>query len=265
MARRHALALVHPRSAPALAALPRRALVAGVSLVAGIGLLYLGARETPLFALEEVTVAGAPPAVRTAILRETGEARGESLVALDGSALVRRLEALPSVLSVRYDRAFPHTLRLFVQPERPLAVVREGTSAWVVSERGRVIREAEAGKARAFPKIRLPAETRLTLGAFIADPGARTVLRALAELPGRFPLRVHAARFEGGELTFVLAGTGGIRPELRLGEPTAVGVKLAAAGLVLRSLHADERASLGYLDVSLPDRPVAGSNSQVST
>jgi hypothetical protein len=169
------------------------------------------------------------------------------------------------VLSARYDRAFPHTLRLFIEPERPLAVIHEGTNAWVVSGRGRVIRRAEPGRARAFPKIRIPAQNGISPGAFIEGRDAGVVLGALAHLPRKFPVRVHAARLADGELTFILAGTSGSRPELRLGEAVDVGVKLAVAAVVLRSLGADERASLGYVDVSLPDRPVTGSNTQVST
>ena len=81
----------------------------------------------------------------------------------------------------------------------------------------------------------------------------------------RFYARVHAVRYEDGEVTFVLSGTGGERPELRLGDPADVGLKLAVAALVLRSLTGEEQSDLAYLDVSLPDRPVAGSKSQVST
>lgn len=264
MPRRSSLALVHPRTLPALGGLSRRALVVAGAFIAALGLLYLGARETSLFALETVTIQGAPPSVRKAILQETVKLEGESLVALDGGALVSRLEALPTVYSVRYDRAFPHTLRLYVVPEQPIAVVREGTNGWVVSERGRVIRPADAGKVRAFPRVRLPEQAGLEPGAFVPDPSARIVLHALSLLPGGFPVRVHAVRYEEGELTFVLSGTGE-RPELRLGEPADVGLKLAVGALVLRSLSGEERADLAYLDVSLPDRPVAGSKSQVST
>jgi hypothetical protein len=263
--RRSSIALVQPRTLPVLGGLSRRALACAGALVAALGLLYLLARETSLFALETVTIQGAPPSVRTAILEETQGLEGESLVALDGDALVSRLEALPSVYSVRYDRAFPHALRLYVVPERPIAVVREGTNGWVVSERGRVIRRAEAGKVRAFPRVRVSEQAGLEPGAFVSDPSARVVLRALSLLPSRFPVRVHAVRYEEGELTFVLTSTDGERPELRLGEPADVGLKLAVGALVLRSLSAEERADLAYLDVSLPDRPVAGSKSQLST
>ena len=265
MPRRSSLALVHPRTLPALGRLSRRALVVAGALVVALGLLYLVARETSLFALQTVSIQGAPPRVREAILEETAEVQGESLVALDGGELVSRLEALPSVRSVSYDRAFPHTLRLYVVPERPIAVLREGTNAWVVSERGRVIHRAEAGKVRAFPRVPLPEQAGLEPGGFVTDRSARVVLHALSLLPPRFPVRVHAVRYEDGEVTFVLSGTGGERPELRLGDPADVGLKLAVAALVLRSLTGEEQSDLAYLDVSLPDRPVAGSKSQVST
>jgi hypothetical protein len=42
-----------------------------------------------------------------------------------------------------------------------------------------------------------------------------------------------------------------------------VDAKLAAAASVLAALSRDERADLAYLDVSLPDRPVAANNPQV--
>jgi cell division protein FtsQ len=224
--------------------------------VAVFGLLYLGARETPVFALRTVGVKGAPPSVRTAVLREVQGLRGKSLVALDGSALVRRLEALPSVQSVTYDRAFPHTLRLVVRPEHPVAIVHRGGRAWVVSVRGRVISPVIPGETPPLPRIRYPLETGLTPGTFVPEAGTKTVLAALGQAPTRMPLRIHSGSIENDELTFVLTGDGGTEPLLILGEPVDVGVKLRVAALILRRLGATERASLAYLDVSLPDRPV---------
>jgi hypothetical protein len=70
---------------------------------------------------------------------------------------------------------------------------------------------------------------------------------------------------EDGELTLVLAGVGQTRPLLLLGEPVDVGTKLRVAALVLRKLGYEERDVLAYLDVTLPDRPVASSNPLVSS
>ena len=86
---------------------------------------------------------------------------------------------------------------------------------------------------------------------------------ALALLPERFPARIETARFDQSRLVLALSTKWGA-PELRLGEPVDLGVKLEVAALVLRSLSAEERASAGYLDVSVPERTVLGTDSQVS-
>lgn len=251
---------MRPHSVPTLRGPWRRAVLIGFGIVAALGLLYLGARETPVFSLQTVEIQGAPPNVHRAVLQSLEETRGASLVALDGNAVVRRLEALPSVRSVSYDRAFPHTLRLVVVPERPVAVVNQASSLWVVSERGRVIGRTSAAEAPELPRVRYLPEAPLAAGEFLADEGTRSVLAALAEAPRRMPIPIHSARFEDGELTLVLAGEGERRPLLLLGEPDDVGTKLRVAALVMRKLSAEERAALAYLDVTLPDRPVASIN-----
>lgn len=251
---------MRPHSVPTLTGPWRRAVLIGFGIVAALGLLYLGARETPVFSLQTVEIQGAPPNVHRAVLQSLEETRGASLVALDGDAVVRRLEALPSVRSVSYDRAFPHTLRLVVVPERPVAVVNQASSLWVVSERGRVIGRTSAAEAPELPRVRYLPEAPLAAGEFLADEGTRSVLAALAEAPRRMPIPIHSARFEDGELTLVLAGEGETRPLLLLGEPDDVGTKLRVAALVMRKLSAEERAALAYLDVTLPDRPVASTN-----
>jgi cell division septal protein FtsQ len=255
---------VRPQSVTALSGPWRRVVLIGLGIVVALGLLYVGARETPVFALRTVEIQGAPPEVRQAVLQSLEATRGTSLVSLDGEAVVRRLEALPSVQSVSYDRAFPHTLRLVVVPEQPVAVVNQASNLWIVSMRGRVIGRTSAAVAPDLPRVRYLPAGPLVDGQFVADEGTKTVVAALADAPRRMPLPIHSARFEDGELTLVLAGEGEARPLLLLGEPVDVETKLRVAALVLRSLDYEERASLAYLDVTLPDRPVASSNPLVS-
>jgi len=264
MARQAAPALARPRSLPALSGPRRRAVLIGACTVALLALLYLGARETPVFALRTVEVEGAPANVRRAIVQSLEGTRGTSLVSLDGDAVVQRLEALPSVQSVTYDRAFPHTLRLVVVPEKPVAVVNQSSNLWIVSARGRVIGGTSAAEAPDLPRVRYLTDAPLTPGQFVADEGTKTILAALSEAPKRMPLPIHSARLDDGELTLVLAGVGETRPLLLLGEPVDVGTKLRVAALVLRKLGYEERDVLAYLDVTLPDRPVASSNPIVS-
>jgi cell division septal protein FtsQ len=231
--------------------------IAGAS-VATLCLLYLGARETPVFAVRtiDIQVTGSPN-VRQAVRNATQWVNGKSLVALDGGALISDLESLPAVRSATYDRAFPNTLRIFVEPERPLAIVHLGSDRWVVSDRGRVIRRARPESIPGLPQFRLVGHPAVPPGSFLSDPRGRVVLNALALIPNGFPARVYAARLESGELTLLLRARWG-RPELRLGPPVDVARKLAAAAVVIRALSGDERGSVGYVDASLPERVVVG-------
>ena len=257
------LALVQSRSARGDFAVPWRR-VSGIAAAAAalLALLYLAARETPLFAVRTVEITGGSEAVRTAVREAAQTAEGESLVALDGKSLVRELEALPSVRSASYDRAFPSTLRLFVRPELPVGIVRLGAERWVVSERGRIIRRYAGGPTERYPRFELPGRPNVVPGAYLTDPGARVVLGALAVVPKDFPVRIHMVRLDGGRLTMDLRAPWG-SPELRLGEAVDVKVKLAVAAVVLRSLSAGAHSSVGYVDVSVPERTVVGGNPQV--
>jgi cell division protein FtsQ len=238
-----------------------RALAVAASVVAGLGLLYLGARETPVFALRELEVSGVSPAVRRSVEAAAKPYVGESLVALDQDELRRQLQSLPSVRSVRMDRAFPHTLRIVVVPERPLAVVRRGPDAWLVSEHGRVIRELEPGRRNTRTNVWTGPDTSLAVGGTVEDGELRTVLDALRRVPDTFPARVSMARVEEEEVTLILAGGA----ELRLGERTSLPLKLAVAARVLAAMTAEERGDLGYLDVAVPKLPVVGDKSQLSS
>jgi hypothetical protein len=257
------LALAQPRSVRDVFAVPwRHVAVIALGSCAVLALLYLAARETPVFAVRSIEVTGGSKSVRQNVEETAQPFRGESLAAFDGGSLVEELEALPSVRSVTYDRAFPSTLRIFVEPERPLAVVRIGTDSWVVSERGRVIGPA-GGPAAGLPRYLLNEVGSVQPGRFLADARSKAILAALALLPDRFPARIESVRFEQSRLVLALRTSWGT-PELRLGEPADLGVKLEVATLVLRSLSAQERASAGYLDVSVPERTVLGTESQVS-
>jgi hypothetical protein len=83
-------------------------------------------------------------------------------------------------------------------------------------------------------------------------------LRALRPLPRDFPVRVRSVT-AGESLVFDLET--GI--ELRLGTELDVALKLAVAASILPSLPAPVEGGPDYLDVSVPERPVTGSNPQV--
>src|SRR5207247_5823433 len=106
--------------------------------------------------------------------------QGESLVALRADDVGRLAEALPQVESVTYDRAFPHTLHVVVEPERPLAVLRTGSESWLVSRSARVIARLPRGARPALPRIWKPASADVLVGATLAGSGGAAEVEALA-------------------------------------------------------------------------------------
>jgi cell division protein FtsQ len=228
-----------------------RSILVGLALAALAGGAYFAARETSTFAVAQIEIAGAPPAVQAQVRRTLVPLVGTSLLALDGGALERRIEALPTVVSVGYDRAFPHTLRLTIVPELPVAVLHRGPQTWLLSGRGRIISRIPPRTQPGLPRIWVPRATDVAAGTFVDPAGAGSAARALALAAGaRFPAHISTAAMTHGDLTLRLRS--GL--ELRLGDPTDVRLKLAIVRQALRGVL----AGTAYLDVSVPGRPVAG-------
>ena len=227
----------------------RALFVAGAAL-ATAGLLYLVARETPLFAVRSIEISGVRGAAAAHVRAALRPLAGKSLLALRGSDIEDRLAAVPEVQSATYDRAFPNTLRVVVVPERPVAVIRQGASAWLVSARGRVLRSLPRGADRALPRIWLPRSADVQVGAGVApdEGGEAAAALAVARRVG-FRGHVRDVSTTGGALVFSLRS--GL--QLRLGDEQDLALKLAVAGRILPLVR-----GAAYLDVSLPARPVAG-------
>jgi cell division septal protein FtsQ len=156
---------------------------------------------------------------------------------------------LPSVAGASVDRAFPHTLVVRVAPERPVAVVRRGRSSWLVTAAGRVVSEIETGTQRAFPRLWLQKGVTVQVGGALPASFAPAT-RALGAIHDvKLPRRIKAVRSTATELTLVPRRG----PEIRLGDATDIVLKLAVAARVFPLL---EEGTL-YLDVSVPERPVA--------
>ena len=117
---------VHPRAWLAHVAPTRRSLAIGFGMLALALGGYLIARESSLFAIDRIEVRGGSPHIAGQVRQALASVAGRPLVGLDGSGVLRRVDGLPTVVSATYDRAFPHTLRITVVPERPAAVLRRG-------------------------------------------------------------------------------------------------------------------------------------------
>lgn len=199
--------------------------------------------------MRQIEVRGGAPSVAEEVRRSLAPLRGTSLVSLRPERVERRVNALSTVARATYDRAFPNTLVVFVVPEQPVAVFRRGSESWLVSARGRVIRTLPRRARLELPRVWLARDVPLSLGGLVTDAHALRALRALLPLRQLRVPRVRSLRSGPGELTLVLARG----DEIRLGDESALRLKLAVAERVL----ATARGRFAYLDVTLPQRPVA--------
>jgi cell division protein FtsQ len=261
------------RAESAVASIPRlrpgsrldlhRVVPSGRSLALGLLLLTLGAvtwiagRTTSLFAVDAIEVHGAGAGVAADVRGALATTEGRSLLQLDLAGLEARIEAIPTVADATLDRAFPHRLVVAVVPERPVAVLRQGANSWLASAGGRVVSPLARGARPALPRIWLGRSAAPRPGARLSgDPAAAIV--AVAPLAGlSLPVRVASVRATRSELTLVLRS--GL--EIRLGDGSQLPLKLAVAARILPRLPLGD----GYLDVAVPERPVAAEtlNSQL--
>jgi len=226
-----------------------RSLLVGFVLVVAVLGGYWGAKASSVFAVRQLEVQGAPPAVAREVERAARGVVGTSLIDIDARALEDTVRALPSVAGVSVDRAFPNTLVVKVAAERPVAVIRRGNSAWLATGSGKVIQEIEPGTAREFPRLWLTREVGVRIGGSLPSSLAAATRALAAAREVRLPRRVKAVRSGDGRLTLILHEG----REIRLGGTSDVLLKLTVAARVFPLL---EEGAL-YVDVSVPERPVA--------
>lgn len=253
---------------PARRGLPdtRFLLPSGKSVLAGLLALaltvggYLAARETSLLAVQTIDVRGGTPELRAQVRTALADEAGVSLLAVDGDVIGSRLAAIPGVRMFTYDRSFPHTLKVVVAREIPVLVVRRvpGSGAFLVAASGKVIKALPHARLSHLPRLWVKSSVDVHVGqplppAYAGAPAALAVVRG-ASLPGG----VATVLVGPDELSLVLSG--GL--QVRLGDPGDLRLKLAIARRILGVTGAATTGA-GYLDVSVPERPVLSGESQV--
>ena len=152
---------------------------------------------------------------------------GKSLLKVKGDEVTRLATALPNVAGVTYDRAFPNTLRVRVEAEQPLAVVRRGIEAWLVSRRGRATERIAQGTHRTLPRIWLPKTVDVTLGATLGTGAGADEVAMLTPLhEARLARRVASVHEADGQWVYMLRGgwscaSGRVRPPAQAGDRAA--------------------------------------------
>ena len=236
------------QSLPLAARLPRLIAVGLAVLVVLAAGYFLWFRNSPLVAVENVTISAAsgPEAeeARAALTKAAGEM---TTLNVDDAALRAAVAGLPTVLDVSADAGFPHDLAITVVERPPVLIARSGEQAVPVAGDGTVLTGVEVGEAK-LPSMGvedLPAKGKLTgdaLEVALVVGAAPAPLRELVE-------EVAIGPPEGVQVTL----RGGI--PVHFGGSERAEEKWAAAAAVLANPKIE---TLAYVDVRVPDRPAVG-------
>jgi cell division septal protein FtsQ len=224
-------------------------LAAALLVVAAVYAGYMSwFRDLGLFRVEHVSVTGLEgkeaPAIRRA-LREAGTRMTTLHVRKD--ELERAVDTFPAVRSLSVSTDFPERLRIIVNEYEPIAalVARDGRRA-AVSRAHTVLRSVNAQTA--LPVVEVA--TIPTSGS-VDEATTQRLVDVLAEAPRRLRRLIGRTYLTAKGLRITMRNG----PVLYFGSDSRPAAKWAAAARVL-----SDEASHGaeFIDVRLPERPVAG-------
>ncbi|MEA2383449.1 MAG: cell division protein FtsQ [Solirubrobacteraceae bacterium] len=235
-----------PPAPPRLRRPPLRALVAFVCVLGVIVALWAWLRDSPLVAVEQVTVTGVsgPDAARVRDALQSA-ARDMTTLHVRRGELRTAVDPFPAVLDVSTATDFPHGLRIAVHERNPVGAVVAGGQRVAVAADGTLMRTTPGS---GLPEI---AAKAVPVGSHATDAGVRRAITVLSAAPPA--LRARVRRVYVGDRGWTLPLRDG--PTLYFGGFERLRAKWAAAATVLA-----DRSSAGatYLDLRLPERAAAG-------
>jgi cell division protein FtsQ len=228
----------------------RRRLAALVVVAAALGALYMfWLRDSALVRVQHVTISGLSASTDGARVREKLVARAERMTTLhfNADALRRAVADEPTVHSISVQPDFPHGMKIRVVENRAVALLVGP---------GRSVAAAGDGSSLAGSKMPsgLPTVHVVSLppGIRLPDGSTRDRVAVAAAAPAALLARVETVTTERGR-GFVAQLQNG--PVVIFGRPIDLGQKWAVATALLAQ-HSSAGAT--YIDVRMPERPVAG-------
>jgi hypothetical protein len=107
-----------------------RSVAVSLVLVVAAALLYLGARETPVFAVRTIDVEGVRPSVARRVEMALRPLEGESLLKVRSGEVERLATALPSIASETYDLPPRHVARAVEEEHRSRSSDEASRRGW---------------------------------------------------------------------------------------------------------------------------------------
>jgi len=223
-----------------------RLLVVAVVVLVGLVALGLWLRDASVVRINDVTITGidGPQAddVRAAL---TAAAQSMTTLHVREGELRDATKPYSIVHGLSAEGAFPHKLRIKVDAYEPVAVLQAGDQHVAVASDGTLLRGSSTNGLAVIALRTMPGGNRLR------DPAPIRATRLLGAAPTALRARVERVVISGRNLIALLQAG----PKLYFGDGARRMAKWSAAARVLAD--AGTRGA-SYVDLRLPDRPVAG-------
>jgi len=220
--------------------------VAAALLLVVLGAAFLWLRDSSLVRVKEVEITGVSGRQAGEIRQALTEvAREMTTLHVREDALRDAVEAYPVVRDLEADADLPHRLRITVDAYQPIAAMDIGGRPVAIAADGTVL---DGAPTRGLPVI---AATGSAAGTKVTGTDATRLVRLLAAGPRQLRTRVRRALRTPRGLSLELRDG----PRLDFGDLSRPEAKWLAAAAVLAD---EESRGAAYIDVRLPERPVAG-------
>lgn len=244
-----ARALRRPRVIRLRRALLRPRLLAALALALALLIgAWLWVRDSSLVSVKRVTVVGVTgpdgPAVRAALV---AAARNMTTLDVDMGELHMAVQPFPEVRQLRVSTHFPHGLRIDVVEQVPVAVATVAGRRIAVAADGTLLRGVQPSGSLPEIPLRVPPG-----GGRITDRPGRQAVAVLSAAPWQLLGRIAEVTTQAGHGVVAQLRNG---PTLYFGGDGRLAAKWDAAIAVLADPGS---ANAAYVDVSDPQRPVAG-------
>jgi cell division protein FtsQ len=226
----------------------RKASVAAAVLltVVVLGALFLWLRDSSLVAVRQVEITGVTGSqageIRDAL---TEAAQDMTTLHVREDSLRDAVQAYPVVRELHADADFPHRLRITVNSYDPIGAMQLGGRSVAIARDGTVLDGTPTKGLTVISASGSAAGTKIT------GTQATKLVRLLAAAPG--PIRSRAQRAYQGPSGLAVDLRNG--PRLDFGDLSQLDGKWLAAAAVLAD---KDSQGASYVDVRLPERPVAG-------
>jgi len=232
-----------------------RAVAVAVLVIGLLGGAWLWLRDSSLVAVRRVTVVGVTGADARQLRRALiVAARNMTTLDVNTSQLHLAVQPYSEVKALHVSTEFPHGLRIDVVEQIPVAAVTVAGRRIVVAADGTLLHDG-AGSASLpeIPVAVLPGGTRVT------DPSSLNAVAVLGAAPWQLLPRISRVTTEPGHGQVAQLRNG---PAIYFGDIGQLAAKWQAAVAVLAEPGS---AGAGYVDVSDPQRPVAGAGAASAT